>query len=77
MVHCKSCDHRFPLQRARSIGVMISKGGVGKTTTSVNLAHGLALRGFKVLLADADTQGQTAYLLGVKTQGRAHRIFDR
>ncbi len=66
MVHCKSCDHRFPLQRARSIGVMISKGGVGKTTTSVNLAHGLALRGFKVLLADADTQGQTAYLLGVK-----------
>ncbi len=66
VVHCKACDHRFPLQRARSIGVMISKGGVGKTTTTVNLAHGLALRGFKVLLVDADTQGQSAYLLGVK-----------
>jgi chromosome partitioning protein len=66
IVHCKACDHRFPLQRARSIGIMISKGGVGKTTTSVNLAHGLALRDYKVLLVDTDTQGQCAYLLGVK-----------
>lgn len=66
IVHCKACDHRFPLQRARSIGIMISKGGVGKTTTSVNLAHGLALRDYKVLLVDTDTQGQASYLLGVK-----------
>lgn len=66
IVHCKACDHRFPLQRARSIGIMISKGGVGKTTTSVNLAHGLALRDYKVLLVDTDTQGQCSYLLGVK-----------
>ncbi|MCA1945330.1 MAG: zinc-ribbon domain-containing protein [Desulfovibrio sp.] len=66
IVHCKSCGHKFPLARARSIAVLLSKGGVGKTTTSVNLAAGLALEGQRVLLVDTDTQGQDAYMLGVK-----------
>lgn len=66
IVHCKSCGHKFPLSRARSIAVLLSKGGVGKTTTSVNLAAGLALEGQRVLLVDTDTQGQDAYMLGVK-----------
>jgi chromosome partitioning protein len=55
-------------KRARKIGVSISKGGVGKTTTSVNLSAGLAMAGFKVLLIDTDTQGQDSFMLGVKTQ---------
>ncbi len=50
----------------RKISVSLSKGGVGKTTTSVNLSAGLALAGYKVLLIDTDTQGQSAYNLGLK-----------
>ncbi len=48
----------------RKICVTLSKGGVGKTTTSVNLSSGLALAGYKVLLVDTDTQGQSSYILG-------------
>jgi chromosome partitioning protein len=44
---------------------MISKGGVGKTTTAVSLAAGLAMQGRRVLLVDTDTQGQAAILLGL------------
>jgi len=50
----------------RRIGVSISKGGVGKTTTAVNLAAGLSFAGFRVLLVDTDTQGQDSFMLGVK-----------
>jgi chromosome partitioning protein len=53
-------------KKTRRIAVSLSKGGVGKTTTAVNLAAGLALAGYKVLLVDTDTQGQAAYMLGVK-----------
>lgn len=49
---------------ARKICITLSKGGVGKTTTSVNLGAGLALAGYKVLLVDTDTQGQSSYILG-------------
>ena len=48
----------------RKIAVALSKGGVGKTTTAVNLAAGLAGRGHRVLLVDSDTQGQSARTLG-------------
>ncbi len=49
----------------RKIAVAMAKGGVGKTTTAVNLAHGLALAGKRVLLVDCDTQAQTTTFLGV------------
>jgi chromosome partitioning protein len=50
----------------RKIAVAMAKGGVGKTTTAVNLAHGLASQGKRVLLVDCDTQGQVAKFLGAK-----------
>lgn len=57
-----------PKNETRSIGVILSKGGVGKTTTSVNFSAGLAMAGYKVLLVDTDTQGQSGYMLGVKPE---------
>lgn len=42
------------------------KGGVGKTTTAVNLAHGAAIRGMNVLIVDLDTQGNVADALGME-----------
>ena len=49
----------------RKIAISLSKGGVGKSTVSVSIAHGLALAGRRVLLVDTDDQGQDSFLLGV------------
>jgi chromosome partitioning protein len=49
----------------RTIAIALSKGGVGKTTTAVSLAAGLAQQGQRVLLVDMDTQGQVAKALGL------------
>jgi chromosome partitioning protein len=62
----------------RIIAVAMAKGGVGKTTTAVSLADGLAARGRRVLLVDCDTQDQVAKFLGVSPPyGLAEFITER
>lgn len=51
------------------IAVASQKGGPGKTTTTVNLAAGLALTGARVLVADIEPQAQAGLALGVRLQG--------
>jgi chromosome partitioning protein len=58
-----------------TITIANQKGGVGKTTTAVTLAHGLVLEGKRVLLIDLDPQGQCATILGLRPEPGAFNLL--
>ena len=60
---------------ARVIAICNAKGGVGKTTTAVNLGAYLAAQGKRVLLADFDPQGNASSALGVNPQTLEKSIY--
>ena len=58
------------------IAVANQKGGVGKSTTVVNLSAYLGSRGFKVLCIDSDPQGNTTTTFGIKKKSVSASTYD-
>src|SRR5205814_3760874 len=78
---CPGCPERKPAGNTtradmRRIAIINQKGGVGKTTTTVNLAAALAEAGQRVCLLDLDPQAHATTHLGIEPDGKAPSMYD-
>ena len=60
----------------KAIVIFNQKGGVGKTTTNINLGACLALMGKKVLILDIDPQGNTTSGIGIRKKNLKYTVYD-
>jgi chromosome partitioning protein len=62
--------------RRRVVAIANQKGGVGKTTTTVNIAAAMALHGLRVLVIDLDPQGNASTALGIDHHAEIPSVYD-